>query len=129
MVKQVTAERRTWVRAKRVLSIQFRFLKGVSHESKHIWHLSTTQDMSVGGLSFYTDREYHAGDVLDVKVVMSGLLDIFNGFAQVVRVEKKRTGAFFLVAIKFISNKIKPRKAKAYIPSKRPPRRSAKRII
>ena len=129
MVKQVTAERRTWVRAKRVLSIQFRFVKGISHESKHIWHLSTTQDMSMGGLAFYTDREYHAGDLLEVKVVMSGLLDIFNGQAQVVRVEKKRTGAYFFTAIRFVESKIKKRKAKVYLSSKRPVRRSAKRII
>ena len=57
MVKQMTDERRFWVRAKRVLSIQYRLIKSRRKEIDRAWHLSTTQDMSYGGLSFYTDRK------------------------------------------------------------------------
>jgi hypothetical protein len=58
--------------------------------------------MSPEGLSFYTDREYVKGDILDIHVVMSGVLDVFKGCGEVVRVERKRSGACVLAAVKFI---------------------------
>jgi hypothetical protein len=111
MKKQMAEERRFWVRAKRVLSIQYRLVKSRRKSADGSWHLSTTQDMSFGGLSFYTDQEYRKEDVLELHVVMSGILDIFNGLGKVVRVEKKATGSYFLVAVKFVEQK---RQAKSY---------------
>ena len=116
MVKQSVAERRRWIRAKRILSIQFRLIKP---NLNNAWQLSTTQDMSVGGLSFYTDQEYHPNNILELKVVMSGVLDIFSGYAKVVRAERKRTGVYYLVAVKFVETKDKGRSAKSYIPGQK----------
>lgn len=60
--------------------------------------------MSYLGLSFLSDTPYQIDDVLELHVVMSGILDIFKGYGQVVRVEKKETGAFYLIAIRFTKN-------------------------
>lgn len=104
MVKQNFDERRGASRARRILSIQFRLHKSRFKGGDERWHLSTTYDMSVLGLSFLSEVPYHVDDQLEVHVVMSGVLDIFQGYAKVVRVEKKETGSFYLVAIKFVRN-------------------------
>ena len=57
MVKQAIDERRIWVRAKRVLSIEYRLVKTRRKNAGQIWYLSTTNDMSYGGLSFYSEKE------------------------------------------------------------------------
>lgn len=104
-MKKVDRERRQYTRAKRILSIQFRAAKTARKGVKPKWHLSLTHDMSLGGLSFLTDEEYQAGDILELHVVMSGILDIFDGHAKVVRVTKKKTGSYFLVAVRFVDKK------------------------
>lgn len=119
MVKQIVDERRHSVRAKRVLSIEFRLNKSSRKTANTEWHLSTTQDMSLGGLAFYTDIEYKEGDILELHVVMSGILDIFNGYGKIVRIDKKRSGSYYLVAVKFLTNKLNRRNAKSYQPAKR----------
>lgn len=113
MVKQMTQERRFWVRAKRVLSIQYRLVKSRRKNLDTSWHLSMTEDMSYGGLSFYTDQEYKKGEVLELHVVMSGILDIFNGFGKVVRAQRKATGSYFLTAVEFVE-RTRRRGAKSY---------------
>ncbi|MFA5087521.1 MAG: PilZ domain-containing protein [Candidatus Omnitrophota bacterium] len=115
MVRQVIQERRQGVRAKRVLGIQYRLVKSRSGQEKN-WHLSTTVDMSFVGVSFLSDAAYHPGDVLELRMVMSGVLDIYNGFAQVVRTEKKKQTCCYLVGVKFIERKSRSRKAKTYHP-------------
>lgn len=133
MVNVDWSERRSFIRAKRVLSIEYHLIKSARRKIETTWHLSTTQDMSLGGLTFFTDVEFRPGDTLEVKVVMSGVLDIFKGPCRVVRVEKKKTGAYFLTAVQFINNRLKSRSAKTY--SETPPirrkvrGRSAKRLI
>ncbi|MBF0522364.1 MAG: PilZ domain-containing protein [Candidatus Omnitrophica bacterium] len=127
MVKQANAERRRWLRAKRVLSVQHRLAKPQNDASNNPWHLSTTYDMSLGGLAFYSDVEYRIGDVLEVHVVMSGLLDIFKGNGKIVRIERKKTGVYFLIALKFLENS-KTRRAKTYKSRAKIQLRSLKRI-
>ena len=97
----MTKERRDFSRAKRILSIEYRLYKSKRQHGGPEWHLSTTEDISPEGLSFYSDHEYHQGDILDVRVVMSGLLEVFKGHGEVVRVEQKRLGACFFVALRF----------------------------
>ena len=104
MVKQTVEERRSTLRAKRVLSIELRIFKSTRKHIDRSWYLTTTQDMSLGGIAFYSEREYCAGDIVELRVIMSGVLDIFKGLAKVVRIDKKEMGAFYLVAVKFISN-------------------------
>lgn len=128
MIKGV-AERRSAIRAKRVLSIQFRLLQTSRKGATTEWHLSTTYDMSLGGIAFYTDQEFRTGDILEVEVVMSGILDIYKGLGRVVRVERKRGAAHYLTAIKLVSKK-ESRQAKSYISrttQKKTARRAARR--
>ena len=117
MVKQSAAERRNGIRAKRVLSIQYR-LKPKGRQNKE-WYLSTTQDMSISGLSFLSEHSFAPGDVLELKVVMSGILDIYNGLAKIVRTERKKTAAYYLVGVKFLGMRSKPRRAKSYTSPRR----------
>ena len=96
-------ERRGCSRAARILSIEYRLYKSRRQHSDPNWHLSTTEDVSPEGLSFYSEHEYHLGDILDVRVVMSGLLEVFKGQCEVVRAEQKRLGACFFIALRFAS--------------------------
>jgi hypothetical protein len=101
MVKQSIQERRQALRAKRILSIQYRIIKSRAKEFDKRWHLSTTYDMSYLGLAFLSDIPVMVDDILELNVVMSGILDVFKGFGKVVRIDKKETGVFYLVAIEF----------------------------
>ena len=101
-------ERRVWIRAKRVLSVQVRLVKSKRKNFDRSWHATTTYDMSLGGIAFYSDREYREGETLEVHVLMSGLLDIFKGLVKVVRVERKKTGSHYLVAVKLLTPKVRP---------------------
>jgi len=103
MVKPMIKERRGCSRATRILSIEYRLYKSRRRHSDPNWHLSTTEDVSPAGLSFYSDYEYRPGDILDVRVVMSGLLEVFKGQCEVVRAEQKRLGACFFIALRFTS--------------------------
>ena len=119
MVKQVIEERRHGIRAKRVLSIQYRLLKPKSNHKDKEWYISTTQDMSISGLSFLSEHSFIPGDVIELKVVMSGIFDIYNGLAKVVRTDRKKTAAYYLVGVKFLGMKAKPRRAKSYTSSRK----------
>jgi hypothetical protein len=101
MVKPLVKERRAGVRANRVLSIEYRLRGGKAQNADQVWHLSTTQDVGSGGLSFYSDHEYRIEDVLEIRLVMSGVLDVFKGSAKVIRVERKQMAASFLTAVRF----------------------------
>ncbi len=121
-------ERRSWVRAKRVLSIEVRVVRTGRVKADRSWYLTTTQDMSLGGLSFYADREYLVGEAIELQVIMSGILDIFKGFAEIVRIEKKEGAAHFLVAVKFIDKSLAHRISlkKITTPVKSTPKSSSK---
>ena len=68
MVKVDWSERRSFIRAKRILSIEYQLIKSARRKIDPAWHLSTTQDMSLGGLTFFTDVEFRPGDILEVRV-------------------------------------------------------------
>lgn len=102
MVKQIVEDRRQAIRAQRILSIQYRVVSTKSRNTDKHWHLSTTHDMSANGLSFLSDVVYRIDDVLELQVVMSGVLDVFKGYGQVVRIDKKDTGSFCFIAVKFV---------------------------
>ena len=101
MVKPMIKECRRCSRATRILSIEYRLYKSRRSHTDQDWHLSTTEDVSSEGVSFYSDHEYRLGDILDVRVVMSGLLEVFKGPGEVVRVEQKHPGACFFIALRF----------------------------
>ncbi|MGE0269302.1 MAG: PilZ domain-containing protein [Candidatus Omnitrophota bacterium] len=135
MVKQKTGiERRQYIRAKRVLSVEFKLAKSSRKNTDTSIHLSTTEDMSLGGISFYSEVKYDQGDILDIRVVMSGVLDIFQGPAKVIRSTEKKSGTLFLIAVKFLKTATKKRSAKTFSSGAAAvktttKRKSAKRII
>ena len=100
-----SGERRAFVRAKRVLCVNHRLNQAKKRNDDSAWCLSATHDMSFNGISFYSDCEYKKGDVLELHVLMSGILDIFKGYAEVVRVNKKKNGAYFFIAVRLLEKK------------------------
>ena len=117
MVKPTLDERRQGIRAKRILSIQYRLARTKTQNKDQNWYLSTTQDMSVSGLAFLAERQFSEGDILELKVVMSGVLDIYNGFAKIVRISRNPGAAYYFVGVKFITSRT--RRAKSYTASGR----------
>ena len=100
--KPVGRERRSADRAKRVMSVAFRPVEG---KKKGKWELSTTEDISSAGVAFLTDKEFRPGDILEVEIRMSGMLEMFAGLTEVVRVVKKDSGSHFLIAVKRLVKK------------------------
>ena len=127
MVKQILQDRRSAIRAQRILSIQYRVVATKVRGADKQWHLSTTHDMSATGLSFLSDIVYGIDDTLELQVVMSGILDVFKGYGQIVRIDKKDTGSFCFIAVKFVKSPLIPtgsRRAKSV--SAKAPRRFKK---
>ncbi len=108
-------ERRDSIRAKRIITVRHRLVKHNSRKAtSSMWQMSTTQDMSLSGLLFISAIPYHAGDIIELQVVMSGVLDIFNGFGKVVRLSRNK-GGYFLTAVKYVDLKPKRRSAKSLL--------------
>ena len=108
------ADRRMSVRARRIVTVRHRLFKRSGRKSDGDWMLSTTENMSATGLLFNSPVMYKLNDVVEVQVVMSGILDIFNGFGKVVRVETKR-GGYYYIAVHYVGLKPHRRNAKTLI--------------
>ena len=107
-------ERRDSVRVKRIVTVRHRINKRRGKKVQQPWQLSTTEDMSASGLLFASIFPYKVDDVIELQVVMSGVLDLFNGFGKVVRVIKVREN-FYHIGIKYVDLKSKKRSAKSLI--------------
>jgi len=111
MIKQKTAERREFIRAKRILSIQHRLYQRKGKHAVDVWRTSATQDMSWSGLLFASEVAYLMGDTLELQVVLMGALDVFKCFGKVVRCDRKKTGVVYTVAVQLISQPRKPQRS------------------
>ena len=100
-------DRRRGARAKRILSVRHRLHKRKGKPANDTVHLSTTENMSHSGLLFVTTVPYQVNDIIELRVVMSGVLDVFNGYARVARVEKKETGVVYLVGVEYSNLKLR----------------------
>lgn len=108
-----SSERRRALRANRVVAIEHRLLKRGAKKLAGTWSLSTTRNMSISGMLFLSDKPYKVGDLIEVSVVISGVIDIVKGCAQVVRVIEGGDTSFN-IAVKFIHEKQKARSAKLH---------------
>jgi len=70
--------------------------------------------MSHSGLLFLSTVPYRKGDVLEIQVVMSGVIEIYHGQAEVVRVTEVGNTSFD-VGVKNVLPKAPPRKAKSHL--------------
>jgi len=59
---------------------------------------------------------------------MSGILNILSGLAEIVRIERKKTGAFYLVAVKMLEKDLKTKREKSLQSFRRTKTTSQKRI-
>ena len=112
--KKEGVERRRASRADRVVAISHRLIKRGRSKEFAQWSLSSTKNMSVTGILFLSETPYKVGDIVEVHVTMSGIIDIVKGFAQVVRVQMKTRHSYH-VAIHFIEMKGPSRRAKAHL--------------
>ena len=103
--QKALSERRRHVRARRVLTIRHRLYKHKGVVVNGAWRFSTTADMSLIGILFNSDISYAQGDVLEAHITMSGL-DVFHGFARVVRTQTK-SKTLSRIAIVFMDEKSK----------------------
>ena len=110
----MAADRRGGERVSRVVAIRHRLIKRSGLKSPSQWSLSTTKNMSHSGCLFLSSVPYHKGDILELHVVMSGIIDIYRGQGQVVRVTEVGNTSFD-VAVKNIWPKAPPRKAKSHL--------------
>jgi hypothetical protein len=112
-IKQNTfEERRDSVRAKRIITVRHRLFKHNGRKVDSMWQVATTENMSLSGLLFVSALAYHPGDTIELQVVMSGILDIFNGFGKVIRATRNR-GGYYQVGVKYVDLKTKNRSAKS----------------
>ncbi len=54
------------------------------------------------------------GDIVELQVVMSGVLDIFNGFGKVIRATRNK-GGYYQVGVKYVDLKSRRRSAKTVL--------------
>ena len=102
-------ERRDSIRAKRIITVRHRLVKHNNRKVESMWQLATTENMSLSGQLFVSALPYHAGDIVELQVVMSGALDIFNGYGKVVRASRNK-GGHYLVAVRYVDLKPKRRR-------------------
>lgn len=107
-------ERRDSVRAKRIVTVRHRIVEHNGKKVDAMWQLSTTENMSLSGLLFVSAMAYHVGDIIELQVVMSGVLDIFNGYGKVIRTTRNK-GGYYLIAVKYVDLKLKKRPAKTML--------------
>lgn len=107
MNKKSQSERRQYIRAKRALKIEYRLYKHKGIVVDGAWQASLTENMSAVGILFKSDIHYTVDDIIQLRVVMAGILDVFRGFGRVVRVEKAKAGSQFLIAIAFVDQNSK----------------------
>lgn len=115
--KKTDQERRGSVRADRVVAIRHRLHQAAVKKSEDHWGLSTTKNMSLTGLLFWSESPYKIGDIVEVSVTMSALIDIFQGFAEVVRVVE-RSASSYDIAVRFVQMKTASRRAKSHLGKK-----------
>jgi hypothetical protein len=111
-------ERRDSVRANRIITVRNRLVKRHGRKVDSIWQLATTSNMSLSGLLFVSALDYRPGDIVELQVVMSGILDIFNGYGKVVRSIRNR-GGYYQIGVKYVDLKSKRRPAKSILASHR----------
>lgn len=107
-------ERRNGERVNRVIAIRHRLVKRTGRKAPTEWSLSTTKNMSHSGLLFLSSIPYRKGDILEIQVVMSGVIDVYRGKAQVMRVIEVGDTAFD-VGVRNVLPKAPPRKAKSHL--------------
>jgi len=95
--KTQVSERRKYPRVERILSVQYRVKRSkMAEEDKTTWYNSNTYDMSVDGLAFIASRPFLVGDILELRVVMSGVLDVVRAHGRIVRVEDMTKGRYLV---------------------------------
>lgn len=107
-------DRRDSVRATRIITVRHRLVKHKGKKRESMWQLSTTENMSLSGLLFVSALPYETNDVVELQVVMSGVLDIFNGFGQVMRSSRNK-GGYYQIGVKYVELKSKNRPAKSLL--------------
>ena len=109
-------ERRDSIRVRRVTAVHHRLIKHKNRKVNSVWQLATAENMSLSGLLFVSALVYQPDDIIELRVVMAGVLDIFNGFGKVVRVFPNKDG-YYQIGVKYVDLKSKSRSAKTFLAS------------
>ena len=106
-------ERRDGSRVNRVVAVSHRLAVARKIKPSADWSLSTTKNMSHSGLLFMSTVPYRKNAVLDLQVVMSGIIDLYNGLARVMRVQEVGDTSF-AIGVKLLHSRPSARNAKTY---------------
>ncbi len=112
MMNNSMEDRRRAPRAPWILSIRHHLYKRKGKEGGFPWHVSLTENMSVNGILFHSSAPYLVGDTIELEVFLSGALNVFQGFAKVVRVEKGGTKGGYSIAVMLMDLKRKAQRKK-----------------
>lgn len=107
-------DRRDSIRANRIVTVRHRCVKHKGKKVSNPWQISLTENMSLSGLLFVSPIGYEKEDIIEIEVVMSGILDIFKGFGEVIRSTQHKAGHYY-IAVKYVDLKPKTRSAKSVI--------------
>lgn len=108
------AERRQGERVDRVVAVRHRLVRRAGGKAVSGWSLSTTKNMSHSGLLFLSADPYRKDDLLELQVVMSGVIDIYDGQARVMRVIEVGSKTFD-VGVRYCLPVSPARKAKSHL--------------
>ena len=103
-------DRRSARRAPRILNIRHRLHKRKGKTVNSPLYVSMTENMSVNGILFKSAAPYFVDDIIELEVVLSGALNIFRGFARIVRVDKNKAAGGYMIAVTLIDLKKKVQK-------------------
>ena len=106
-------ERRDGCRINRIVAVSHRLAVARKNKPLAAWSLSTTKNKSHSGLLFVSAVPYRKNAVLELQVVMSGIIDLYNGQAMVMRVQEVGN-TLFEIGVKFLPSRQPARRAKAY---------------
>lgn len=113
----MSVENRKSIRAERSFDIRHRLSKQAFKRTIEPWLMSKTKDISSSGASFVSPVSYQRDDVLEIEITTAGVIEVYKGFAKVVRVQEQ-WGSFH-IAVMFITQdetkKKKRRNAKTHL--------------
>lgn len=107
MINSEINERRRSMRAYRILNVRHRLHKRSVPPNKS-WNLTVTENMSAYGILFTSPIPYSIDDIIEMEVVMSGVLDVFKGYARVVWAAKRKKSNAYSIGVEYVG--LRPKK-------------------
>lgn len=107
-------EQRDGLRAERSLAVRHRLVRQGRKIVDGAWSRSETSNMSVSGLLFVSPVEYKVADRIELEIVLTEMIEIYSGLAEVLRVSHLPGGGY-QIAVKYIDDRKRSRPARRHL--------------